>query len=300
MKAAAVILIVFCANLLGAEPMQPPLPPSPIAEFRGWLTQSPEERKVALAKRSEKSRQMLERKIEEYSALPAIERERRLSASEMQWYLTRLLHMPKSQRDRAMQRVPVPWQPMVMERLAQWDKMSAEVRKQALDHKLVVEYLSTPTNQQRAVLRSLNTQERDALMQRIEAWKILPAFERERMDERLNDFFNTNPAKQAETLNSFTAAERQIMAKTLDAYRGLTPQQRELCIQSFAQFTTRFAAMKRQEQIAFLKNVERWQEMSQEQRDMWREVVSIVPPMPELPQPQPPVPGAAPAPLPPP
>lgn len=297
MKLFAIILLCFCAEALGADQAAPPMPPSPIAEFRGWLKQSPEERKVALAKRSEKSRRVLEQKIEEYSALPADERERRLGASEMQWYLSRLLGMPKSKRENALQSVPALWQPMVMERLSQWDKMPPAVRQQALQHKLVVEYLSVPSHQQEMVLRGLSSAERNTLMDRIAQWKILPAVERERMDERLRAFFDTQRDRQAETLNSFTDAERQVMSKTLDAFRALPPSQRELCIQSFAQFTSKFAAMSRPEQIAFLKNVERWQEMSQNDRDIWRQVVSVVPPMPELPLP--PLPGNAPrAPLP--
>jgi hypothetical protein len=48
--------------------------------------------------------------------------------------------------------------------------------------------------------------------------------------------------------------------------------------------------MSRPEQIAFLKNAERWQAMSQNERDMWRKVVAIVPPMPPTPIQAPPIP----------
>jgi hypothetical protein len=294
MKTGAFILLLICLRAFAAEPIEPPMPPSPIAEFRGWLEQSPEQRQLALAKRSQKSRQMLERKIEEYRALSPEERERRLSASEMQWYLKRLMVMPPAQRERAMSMVPVPWQPMVMERLSLWDKMAPEIRQRARDHKLVVEYLSTPPDLQRAVLLSLSPQERQTLTQRIAEWKILPALDRERMDERLEEFFNTAPEKQAQTINSFTDAERKVMKKTLEDFRALKWEQRALCIQSFANFTKRFAEMNPEERISFLKNVERWQEMTQQERDMWRQVVSVLPPMPELPQPQPPVPRGVP------
>lgn len=291
MKAGAVILVFVCIHVFAADPVEPPMPPSPIAEFRGWLKQSPEQRKIALARRSPKSREMLERKIVEYSGLPADERERRLSASEMQWYLKRLIPMSGPERERALKTVPALWQPMVMERLAQWDKMPANVRDRAATHSLVVEYLSTPANQQRAVLRSLNPQEQDLLRQRIADWKILPATQRIRMDDRLKEFFNAAPEKQAQTLSSFPVEERQIMEKTLEAFRALTREQRESCISSFATFTSRFAAMSDAARIAFIKNVERWQEMTPLERDMWREVVSTVPPMPKLPVPEPPMPG---------
>jgi hypothetical protein len=279
---ALIFLFVSLATLVIAQQVEPPMPPSPISEFRGWLAQSPSERKVALAKRPAKSRLILEQKIEEYSALPAAERQRRLAATELQWYLKPLLNMPKAKRDSAVQKIPAPWQPLVLERLAQWDKMPPDLQKQVLNHQLVVAYLSTPVSEQQAVLRSLTNAERDLLQQRIARWKILPAVERVRMDERLNDFFNMRTDKQEQALNNFSDAERQTMQKALDAFRGLTREQRQVCIQSFGRFASRFAAMSAREQIAFLKNAERWQELSQQDRDMWRQVVAIVPPMPAL------------------
>jgi hypothetical protein len=53
------------------------------------------------------------------------------------------------------------------------------------------------------------------------------------------------------------------------------------------------------EKFAFVKNADRWQEMSQKDRDMWRKIVAIVPPMPPLPVQLPPNPPGATLPVPP-
>jgi hypothetical protein len=280
-----VLALVVDVTAPAAQPMEPPMPPSPIAQFRAWLTNSPEALKVALARRSDESRQAIEKKIEEYKTLSPEERERRLTATELQWYVSFLINLPKEQRANGLKYVPTLWQPMVMERLATWDKMSPELQQEARAHPLVMEYVGTPADEKDAVLKSLSAEQRAALRQRLAQWQFLPAVERTRLNERLDEFFSMPPEKQQRTLNNFSDAERKNMERTLQSFRNLTHEQREVCIKSFAQFAQKFAAMTDAERIAFLKNAERWQEMSQKDRDVWRQIVAIVPPMPPVPLP---------------
>src|SRR5688572_2980239 len=130
MKATSVIFFLFCA--VTAFAAEPPMPPSPIAEFRTWLN-SPAERQVALAKRSPQRRAEIEKKIADYLALPPMERNLKLSATEFQWYLKQLMKMsPGPARDSAVGNVPAPWQPMIMQRLEDWDKMPVNLKTNAL------------------------------------------------------------------------------------------------------------------------------------------------------------------------
>ena len=292
MKAASIIfLFALSVDVFAADLIEPVMPPSPIAEFRGWLTNSPEVRKVALAKRSAANRQMIERKIQVYINLDPAERERRLTATELQWYVSQLVKITdKARRDAALMQVPVLWQPMVMERMATWDRMSTDLQQAALAHQLVMEYVSTPADKQDAILKSLSGTNSAALRQRVAQWQILPAVERARLDERLGEFFRLPADKQQQTLNSFSEDERTNMEKTLESFRTLSREQREVCIRSFAQLAQRFASMNDAEKFAFIKNADRWQEMSQKDRDMWRKIVAIVPPMPPIPVPRPPIP----------
>src|ERR1051326_6681224 len=109
-----ILVLLFVTRFVVAQQVEPPMPPWPIATFRSWLDQSPEERKVALAKRSEQNRRVIEQKLKEYSALSPADRKRRLDATELQWYVANLLKMPKAKRDPAILQVPPPLQPMVM------------------------------------------------------------------------------------------------------------------------------------------------------------------------------------------
>jgi len=243
-----------------------------------------------LAARSPRSRQAIEDKIREYKTLAPEERERRLTATELQWYVTYLTPLTQPQRDTALRQVPVLLQPMVMERLAAWDKMSPELQNEARSHPLVMEYVSAPADKKEVVLKSLSSDQNSALRERLAQWQFLPAIERRRLDERLGEFFSMPAEKQQRALNSFSDVERKSMEKTLESFRALSAEQREVCIKSFAQFAQKFAAMDRSEQIAFLKNAQHWQDMSQKERDMWRQIVAIVPPMPPVPTPRPPTP----------
>jgi hypothetical protein len=282
----AYFIFVATAVTFAAEPIEPPMPPSPIAEFRGWLKKSPQERKVALARRSEKSRATLESKLQEYSKMPEAERERRLGALELRWYLRQLLMMTPARRAEALASVPDPWKPIVQVRLEQWDRIPAELQKEVLAHETLVQFLSTPAQQRAMILDSLSSEERRALEGRVVRWKISPVVERQRLDNRLGQFFSLDSEKQKQTLDQFSDEERKEMETTLQTFRGLTPEQRQLCINSFS----KFANMSREEQMTFLKNAERWQAMSQQERETWRQVVAIAPPMPVVEAPVPPQP----------
>ena len=80
-------------------------------------------------------------------------------------------------------------------------------------------------------------------------------------------------------LDNFSNKERQEMEKTLQAFRNLPLDQRQQCVDAFG----KFASMGRDERISFLKNVERWQAMSPDDRDKWRKLVKALPPRPPLP-----------------
>ena len=71
-------------------------------------------------------------------------------------------------------------------------------------------------------------------------------------------------------------AERHQMEKTLQSFDELPcPPQRIECVHAF----TKFAGMTFQERTEFLKNAERWSEMSPAERQVWRDLVSQRPAM---------------------
>ena len=71
--------------------MTPPMPPSPMDYFRSLLAMSPAQRESALAKKPARIRERILAKVNEYAALDPDERELRLRATELRWYLMPLL-----------------------------------------------------------------------------------------------------------------------------------------------------------------------------------------------------------------
>ena len=69
------------------------------------------------------------------------------------------------------------------------------------------------------------------------------------------------------------------MKKTLETFGKLPPAQRLLCIRAF----TEFAGLSAREKQDFLKNAQRWSQLSPKDRQAWRDLVTQVPEWPPLP-----------------
>ncbi len=272
-----ILLVAAPGRWRAAEPeLTPPLPPSPISEFRGWLRLPPAQRATILAKRSETSRRAIEQKIEEYSALPEAERERKLGAMELRWHLRPLMEMEPEKRATALERVPILWRPIIDVRLQQWDQIRPELRKEILEHEMALQLFSAPSKRQLTALGTMGAEEKSRLTARISGLQAMTATERAILDERLGEFFSMGPRQQEKALHAFSESDREEMVKTLRDFQNLSPQQRQACVSSFE----KFAAMSQGEQLAFLRNAERWQAMSEKDRALWKEVVQAVPPLP--------------------
>ena len=119
----------------------------------------------------------------------------------------------------------------------------------------------------------------------------MPAAERQAIYERFQTFFTLPAEQKHKTLQVLSATERQQMEDSLRQFEQLPTEQRKATIESFQKFAN-FTPAERQD---FLRNVERWQAMSAEERDTWRKLVTNLPPFPPGMEKLPPLP-----PLPPP
>jgi hypothetical protein len=78
------------------------------------------------------------------------------------------------------------------------------------------------------------------------------------------------------------------MQKALDSFANLPPQLRRTCVESFQ----KFASMSPTERGEFLRKAERWQQMTAQERETWKRLVTKLPPMPPEPIELPPSPQA--------
>jgi len=253
---------------------------SPVAMFRELLAMTPDQRRDALSIRPPDVQKRILEKLEEYQMLPGELRELRLRETELRWFLRPLMDEPRTNRPALLARVPTELRAQVEDRLQMWDLLPADLQDQFKDNDLIADYFAQSrfaTKEQRAALmQTIPPERRDALEKGLEAWKSMSDGQREQALAGFNRFFELTPEQKEKALNLVSDEERAQMEQTLASYQHLTPEQRALCIRSFESF----AGMSVAERQQFLKNAELWKQMTPEERQKWRELVTVAPIMP--------------------
>lgn len=278
-----------------AAPSTPPALPvsSPVAEFRRWLEMAPAEREKALAGKSPKQRAYLDAKLLEYAALSPQERDAKLRVAELHWHLRPLMEREPAERPLGLPGVPESLRPLIGERLAQWDSLPAELKKQVLAGEVAMSYFdrfesSTP-EQREDLLSRFPAERRQKIEAELDRWKKISPEERRKMHSQFARFFDLPAKEQDKTIRALPEADRREMERSLEDFAKLPPAQRKACIESFG----KLAQMNPEERRQFLRNAERWQAMSPQERSTWRTLVRALPPMPPLPKAlMPPTPAA--------
>ena len=264
----------------------PPLPPlrSPVDTFREYLSMSAAELTKALSERTPERQMQLRAKIDEYRKLSADERELRLQATELRWWLLSLMRQPATNDSVGLAMVPTNLQAMVATRLTTWRQLFlSEMQQEFLDNEDVRELFvgveKAGPSQLQKKLNSLTPERRKTLEAGLERWTAMSPEERNRMRQNIEQFFAFDTRERAKVLRTLSESERQQMETTLNAFAGLTPEQRRTCVLSFE----KFASMTVVERAQFLRNAERWANMTLEERQRWRDLVKKVPQFPPLP-----------------
>jgi hypothetical protein len=237
--------------------IMPPAPQSPVEFFRKLLAMTPQERADYLTNRPPEVRERIAAKVREYLVLAPDERELRLRATELRWYLTPLFRTAPGNRPAALAQVPEDLRGLVNSRLERWDALPPKLQQELLANDRPLHYFThvDPTN---AVAADPGQQQ---------------------IAEQFNRFFDLAPEEKQKTLNTLSDAERTQMEQTLQAFDKLPPAQRAKCIRAFAQF----AGMSAAERADFLKNAERWSQLPPKERNAWRDLVAQVPLWPPVP-----------------
>ena len=244
-------------NLLPPSPLEP----SPVALFRKLLAMSPRERLDFLTNRPPPLRVRILAKVQEYEMLDPDERELRLRATELRWYLMPLLQMTPTNQDEQLAQVPEDLRDLVKTRLNEWEILPPPLKQEFLENDRALHYFTRIVPPGYSVVENMSDQQQ------------------QNISEPFNQFFELKPAEKEATLNTLSDPERAQMEKTLKTFDQLPPQQRSQCVLNYA----KFADMSLAERTEFLKNAERWSQMSPAERQTWRDLVAHVPSWPPLP-----------------
>ena len=277
-------------RLATAKALQmPPMPPkSPVDSFRELLAMKPAEREKLLAARPPEVRKHFLAKIQEYEALTPEERELRLQATQLRWYLLPLMRTPPTNRVAQLAAIPEADRPLVTERLLQWDLLPPGLQKEFLAYGLTASYFVGQDADHPNVLprTPLDKMLPPDLVQKMDYVRQMPPERRQAMYDGFEHFFKLTEADRRKTLATLSPEERQQMQKSLVAFMRLPKSQRDQCIRSFGQF----ASMTDEERRGFFQNAGRWEKMSPAERQAWRNLVNRFPPMPPMRPPPPPLP----------
>lgn len=250
---------------------------SPVQLFRELLALTPAEQREFLADRSPEQQRRILAKLREYESLRPNQRELRLRATELRWYLWPLLTTPATNRTLQLNAVPDEHRKLIEDRLREWDKTPAAAQKDLLDNAATLRYFTqvepVTEAQKQAVLSSLSPARREKLQAGISRWQALSESQRRKTLDRFNKFFELTPGEKEKALGKLSDEERRQMEKTLKKFEALPADQRMKCVNAFAQF----ASLSLQERQQFLKNAERWRLMSPDERQNWRELVLKLP-----------------------
>jgi hypothetical protein len=261
----------------------PPLPQSssPVDFFRQLLAMSAIERKNFLTNRPPAFRERLLAKVREYEALGPDERELRLRATELRWYVLPFFHEPATNHAARLAQLPDDVRELVKTRVEEWDALPPQLQQEFLANERALHYFThvDPANNPPPLPPDAGAQHHSPSDDDQARWNALSADEREKITAQFNQFFELTPAEKQKTLNTLSVAERRQMEKTLQTFDSLPLQQRRLCMHNFS----KFAGMSAAERAEFLKNAEHWSQMSPKDRQVWRDLVTYVPLWPPLP-----------------
>src|SRR6185503_6375869 len=255
-----------------------------IQYFRRLLDSPAAEREQLLASKSPEQRRVLTNSVRIYLDLSPDERESRLRAIELRFYLSPLLRLPATNRALIFQTVPETFRPLVQERLDYWDGLSPEMRQQLLDSDRLIRVgpsailMSPPPNRS---VRGYSSNQLDAMDAAARQWHLYPSAKREEIVETFRRLYQVTPQEKNKTLSllPLTEAERAQIEKSLEKFFKLNSVEQKLVVKSF----TKFATLSPEERRQFLRNAEAWQKMSTEDRERWRYLVNNLPPLPPLP-----------------
>lgn len=256
------------------HPVQLAHPRSPVALFRQLLAMTPKERESFLINRPPQIREGILAKIKEYEAMDPDERELRLRATELRWYLLPLMRDSPSNRVVALAQVPADIRGLVKARLERWIILPPQLQQEFLENERALRYFAHLNVSNISTLRKIAPPGSE-----LRRWVTMSRAQREKIAANVNQFFALTPDEKQAALNTLSDAERKQMEKTLREFDKLPPNQRQECVHAFAKFVGMSAAEKQE----FLRNAQRWAQMSPADRQAWRDLVKHVPAWPPLP-----------------
>jgi hypothetical protein len=278
------VLLLTAVLARAAESADGPAPRNPVAAFRILLAMRSDARANELAAKPARVREVLTTRLREYDTLTAAEREARLRATELHYYLNPLLNTIPATRATQFAAVPASFRPLVEERLAAWDKLPAEIQREILTNERLLRAMTRPAvpNAFPPLPPGLEPKVPD----NVTHWQALDTKQREQLLDNFTHYFRLDERAKTKVMAALPEPKRAEATRTLSEFEQLTADERAACLNALK----KLGQMTQEQQAQFYANAEQWKKMSEAERTAWRKVVIEFPPLPPDAGPQPPLP----------
>ena len=246
--------------------------------FRELRAMHPAERRQFLAARPPETQRQILAKVREYESFSPNQRELRLKATELYYYLWPLMNTPASHRPPLLALVPQSDREEIERRLLAWDQFPAGKQQELLTNAVAIRFFTELKTGPPPLPPASPAQEAN-LQRGILQWQALPQAQQQKITYRFKRFFDLTPEEQREACNTLSEPERRQIEKTLYKFENLSSPDRAKAIRSFE----KFARLSLDQRRLFLKNAELWKLMPPDERQNWRDLVNDLPQQPPAP-----------------
>lgn len=278
------VLLLAAIVVVGAELATGNAERNPVAVFRGLLAMRTDARVAALATKPEQLRAVLTTRLRDYDALPPVEREARLRATELRYYLNPLLTTLPATRAPQLATVPEGLRTLVEERLAVWDKLPAEIQREILLDERLRQAMTRPAVG--GAFPPLPPGLEPKVPANLAQWQALDTRQREQLLDNFTHYFRLDERGKTRVVAALPEPKRAEAARTLNQFEHLSAEERAACLTALK----KLGQMTPEQQAQFYSNAEKWKQMPEAERARWRKVVIEFPPLPPGAGPQPPRP----------
>ncbi len=250
------LIIIIALTGLGlslALAIETPRTASPISHFRQLLELNTQQREAIILRQEPSTRRILERKLEEYASLSEGEKEFRLFATELHFYLEPMIGRDSSIEKIPADRIPDSIIPHLRTAMDFWNQLPVSQRDLLLSKKKAITYLITLTYSS-ARLSAIVPEQSDE-------W------------ESLNRFLALSLDKQKAFLNSYGLAGNTRIVQVLEKMASLSADQRDRSVHALTCYLSFPPAMKDR----FMDGVHTWNSMKPTERTVWRQIADRYP-----------------------
>lgn len=278
------VLLLTVVLARAAEPADGKTERNPVAVFRNLLLMQTDARTRELAAKPARLREVLTTRLREYDTLTPAEREARLRATELRFYLNPLLTTIPATRAPQLATVPDSLRPLVEERLAAWDKLPVAIQHEVLANERLLQAMTRPSVPN--AFPPLPPGFEPKVPDNVAQWQGLDARQREQLLDNFTHYFRLSERAKSRVVAALPEPKRAEATRTLGQFEQLPADERAACLAALK----KLGQMTQEQQAQFYENAEQWKKMPESERTAWRKVVIEFPPLPPGAGPQPPLP----------